>query len=139
MDRVVCHVRRVGLASVALLSVAVGVGAIWVVARPDVIGKTPTWILFGVVGLLALPLAVVGALAMDRKAIAALLPGEPAAEPIVAQSGDGSEELRRPEPDTGELASAIGRATTLAHAGVVAHDDRSARHRHHRASVATQE
>ncbi len=123
MDRVVAHVRRLGLASVALLSVGVGVGTIWVIARPDVIGGVPTWTLFGVVGLLVLPLAVIGALVMDRKAIAA---ATPARESVVAAY---------PVRVVDEPPPSNERAVTLSHVGAPAHDDRSARHRRHRSPL----
>lgn len=130
MVQVVAHVRRVGLIAVALLSVAMGVGAIWVFATPDVIGRTPTWILFAVVGLLTLPPAVVGALVMDRKAAACEVP--PTAElarEIVFLDGVAPAAAREPAP---------GPRPVLAHAGSSAHD-RSASHRRHRVGVATQD
>ncbi len=141
MDRVVSHVRRVSLASVALLSVAVGVGTIWVVASPDVIGKVPTWILFGIVGLMILPLAVVGALIMDRRAIAS---GRPR---VGCAPWDSS--VAEPCP-TGEArftalgaAMAVGRmdeaARGISHSGSAAHYSDALRHRHQRSSMASQE
>lgn len=156
MDRVFCHVRRTAVASVAMLSVAIGVGAIWVVARPEVIGSTPTWILFGVVGLLVLPLAVAGALVMDRRALAGRV--RPAAE-------DGPERAPVPfldGPPTGRPAGleptgaasrpheTLGSPTpappgvgpggmALAHAGASTHDERATRHRRARSGVTSQD
>lgn len=132
MDQVVWHVRRVGLAAVALLSMAVGVGTIWVVARPDVIGRVPTWTLFGVVGLLVLPLAVVGALLMDRKAIAAAAPGShlPRTEDQVIPflTGAPTPTADRPGPGKG-----------IAHVGSSGQPTDAQRHRHHRVAVPAHE
>ncbi len=137
MVQVVYHVRRVGLTAVALLSVAMGVGAIWVFATPEVIGRTPTWILFGVVGLLTLPPAVVGALVMDRKAAAAEAPvvGDEPREVVFLDGGVRTAADQAPRAVT--LANATWRPA-LAHAGASAHD-RSAAHRRHRSGVASQE
>lgn len=128
MDRAAAYVRRAGLACVAMFSVALGVAAIWVVARPDVIGRLPTSTLFGVVGLMVLPLASVGALVLDRRAILARgAVRRESAEPAVRFIGD---------PTPVEAPAAAKAATTHAadsgrhHAG---------RHRHHRAAMPAQD
>jgi hypothetical protein len=129
MDRVVCHVRRVALMAVALLSVAVGVGTIWVVASPDRIGNVSTWILFGIVCLIVLPAVVVGALVLDRRALLLQRRAGGAVTAVVAQgSGPGLS-------DAGDGAAARG----IAHQGTASRPDDAQRHRHHRAMVASQE
>lgn len=126
MDRVVSHVRRVGLASVALLSVAVGVGTIWVVASPDAIGATPTWILLGVFGLMTLPMAAAAALALDRRNLAARRVDRHADE----SRGQDDAALSGPASD-----APVERRAPVAHVG---HGELSDVHRHrHQRSTAT--
>lgn len=57
------------MACVSVFSVLLGVGAIWAIASPDVIGRLPTSALLGIVGLMVLPLMAIGALALDRRVV----------------------------------------------------------------------
>lgn len=128
MDRAAAYVRRAGLACVGLFSVSIGVSSIWVVARPDVIGRLPTPTLFGVVGLLILPLAAVGALLLDRRALAARGATRADARPTPTRF------LGDPAPAIDERGPAsLGRTATTHAAESGRHGAR--RHRHQRAAM----
>lgn len=131
MDRIVVHVRRVGIACVGLLSVAVGVGSIWVVASPDVIVRTPTLALVGVLGLLVLPLAAAGALVLDRRAAVESRATRRIESPRAAAD---SRTARPPVPRPG-LGAEAGVPAARSHQGSSGHHTDAARHRHLRAGV----
>ncbi len=66
MDAIVRATRRGGVIFIAVISIVIGLALIYAVFNGGAISRLPTLQLFGLIGLLALPIVTMGLLRLDQ-------------------------------------------------------------------------